>query len=138
MRMHINLAVANIENSVRFYSALFSAEPTLIKDDYAKWMLEDPRINFAISTRRAAKGLDHFGVQVESEDELHMVYDRLNTAELPVSEEGRTACCYARSDKAWTFDPDGNAWETFLTLCDSPVYGDEANLEQRRKDVAAE
>ena len=138
MRLHINLAVENIGDSVRFYSALFSAEPTVLKDDYAKWMLDDPHVNFAISTRRTAKGLDHFGVQVEDEDELHRVYYRLQSAALPVSEEGRTACCYARSDKAWTFDPDGNAWETFLTLGDSPVYGDEADLDRRRKDVAAE
>lgn len=138
MRLHINLAVENIGDSVRFYSALFSAEPTVLKDDYAKWMLDDPHVNFAISTRRTAKGLDHFGVQVEDEDELHRVYDRLQSAALPVSEEGRTACCYARSDKAWTFDPDGNAWETFLTLGDSPVYGDEADLDRRRKDAAAE
>ena len=139
MRLHINLAVENIERSVRFYGNLFSAELTVIKHDYAKWMLEDPRVNFAISTRRAAKGLDHFGMQVEDEDEgeLHMVHDRLKSAELPVSEEGLTNCCYARSDKAWTFDPDGNAGETFLTLGEIPVYGDEANLEERRREVVA-
>ena len=137
MRLHINLAVDNIERSVRFYSHLFSAEPTVIKADYAKWMLDDPRVNFAISTRCAAKGLDHFGIQVEDKAELHTVYDRLKSAELPVSEEGLTGCCYARSDKAWTFDPDGNAWETFLTLGEIPVYGDEANLDQRRQDVSA-
>lgn len=136
MRLHINLAVENIENSVRFYSALFSIEPSVLKEDYAKWMLDDPHVNFAISTRRAAKGLDHFGVQVESEAELHTVYDRLKTAELPFSEEGQTACCYARSDKAWSFDPDGNAWETFLTLGEHPVYGNEAQLESRRENIA--
>lgn len=138
MRLHINLVVENIENSVRFYSALFSIEPSVLKEDYAKWMLDDPHVNFAISTRREAKGLDHFGVQVESEDELQTVYGRLKDAALPVSDEGQTACCYARSDKAWTFDPDGNAWETFLTLGENPVYGDEANLEQRRQDATAD
>ena len=138
MRLHINLAVDNIENSVRFYSALFSTEPNVVKEDYAKWMLDDPHVNFAISTRRATKGLDHFGVQVDSEDELYAVYDRLKTAELPFSEEGQTACCYARSEKAWTFDPDGNAWESFLTRGEHPIYGNEAELERRRGDVHVE
>ena len=137
MRLHINLNVENLENSVRFYSELFAAAPTVLKDDYAKWMLDDPKVNFAISTRRPVAGTDHFGIQVESEDQLNEVHARLKAAELPMSEEGRVACCYARSDKAWIFDPDGNAWESFYTFGDSPVYGEEASLEDMRDGASA-
>ena len=135
MRLHINLNVEHLNKSVRFYSELFAAEPTVLRDDYAKWMLEDPKVNFAISTRRPVSGTDHFGIQVESEDELQAVHARLKSAELPMLEEGKTACCYARSDKAWIFDPDGNAWESFYTFGDNSVYGEEAALDTMR-DVA--
>jgi catechol 2,3-dioxygenase-like lactoylglutathione lyase family enzyme len=132
MRLHINLNVENLNKSVRFYSDLFAAKPAVLKDDYAKWMLEDPKVNFAISTRRPVAGTDHFGIQVDSEDELRAVHARLKSAELPMSEEGKVACCYARSDKAWIFDPDGNAWESFYTFGDSPVYGEETVLDTMR------
>ena len=122
-RMHVNLSVSDLEQSIGFYSALFSAKPNVLKDDYAKWMLEDPCVNFSITTRGKQDGIDHLGIQVESEDELGEVYDRLQAAGGPIIEEGSTTCCYANSDKNWIFDPEGVAWETFYTHGDSPVYG---------------
>lgn len=122
-RLHVNVSVSNLDRSVDFYSTLFAAEPTVRKPDYAKWMLDDPRVNFAISTHGARKGLDHLGIQVEGEDELAAVVDRLTAAEAPVHAQGETTCCYARSEKAWSFDPEGLAWETFLTRGESTVYG---------------
>ncbi len=122
-RIHINLAVTDLGASVKFYCSLFSAQPTLLKPDYAKWILHDPRVNFAISTRTSSKGLDHLGIQVESDAELQAAYAVLKTAGAPTIEQGETTCCYARSEKSWTFDPDGIAWETFLTRGESPVYG---------------
>ncbi|MFZ9036702.1 MAG: ArsI/CadI family heavy metal resistance metalloenzyme [Gammaproteobacteria bacterium] len=122
-RLHVNISVSDLDSSVGFYNSLFDAEPTVLKEDYAKWMLEDPRVNFAITTRGQRKGLDHLGIQVENDDELGEVYSRLKTAGAPVIEEGTTTCCYANSEKSWIFDPDSIAWETFLTLGESPVYG---------------
>lgn len=122
-RLHINLGVADLEASVRFYASLFDARPTVLKDDYAKWMLDDPRVNFAITTRGARKGIDHLGIQVENADELGEVHLRLKTAGAPMVEQGETTCCYAHSEKNWTFDPEGIAWETFLTHGESAVYG---------------
>ncbi len=122
-RMHVNLAVSDLEASIEFYSSLFASGPTVHKQDYAKWMLDDPRVNFAVSTRSSRKGVDHLGIQVENENELDEVYSRLKTAEAPVIEEGETTCCYANSEKSWIFDPEGIAWETFLTRGESPVYG---------------
>ena len=122
-RLHVNLSVSDLKKSVGFYNALFSAEPTVLKDDYAKWMLDDPRVNFAVSTHGAQQGVDHLGIQVEDEPELQEVYTRLKSADAKVIEEGATTCCYANSEKSWIFDPDNVAWETFLTLGESPVYG---------------
>lgn len=122
-RLHLNVSVSDMDRSIRFYSTLFAAEPTVRKSDYAKWMLDDPRVNFAISTHGARKGLDHLGIQVESEEELAAVTDRLTTAQAPVYAQGETTCCYARSEKTWSFDPEGMAWETFLTRGESTVYG---------------
>lgn len=122
-RLHVNISVTDLETSIGFYNSLFDAEPSVVKPDYAKWMLEDPRVNFAITTRGERKGLDHLGIQVENDGELGEVYDRLKTAGAPVIEEGATTCCYAESEKSWIFDPDSIAWETFLTLGESPVYG---------------
>jgi catechol-2,3-dioxygenase len=126
--MHIHVAVEDISRSVHFYSAMFAAQPTVIKDDYAKWMLEDPRVNFAISTHGAKPGLDHFGIQVESQDELHEVYQRLQQADSPVLEEGATTCCYAQSEKSWIADPQGISWETFLTTGESTTYGNSRSI----------
>src|SRR5579863_7032264 len=104
-RMHVHVAVDDLKHSIGFYSALFAAAPSIVKPDYAKWMLDDPRVNFAISMRGKEAGLDHLGIQVETEDELYAVYGRLQQAERPVLEEGATTCCYAKSEKAWISDP---------------------------------
>jgi predicted lactoylglutathione lyase len=123
-RMHIHVAVDNLQRSIDFYSALFAAQPTVIKPDYAKWMLDDPRVNFAISTRGREGGLDHLGIQVESRTELNEVYARLQKVGGNVIDQGQTNCCYAKSEKSWIDDPSGIAWETFLTTGESTDYGD--------------
>lgn len=122
-RFHVHISVGDLNESVRFYSALFGAEPTLLESDYAKWMLEDPRVNFAISQRSVVRGIEHVGIQVENRSELEEVYARLQRAERPVLEEGATTCCYAQSEKSWVTDPQGVQWETFLTTGKSTVYG---------------
>jgi len=127
-RLHVHVSVEDIAQSVRFYSTLFAAEPAFIKTDYAKWMLDDPRVNFAISTRSGETGLDHLGIQVETPDELHEVYGRLRQADRPVLEEGSTTCCYAKSEKSWITDPQGLSWETFLTSGESTAYGDSVDF----------
>ena len=123
-RLHVHLGVEDLGQSIHFYSALFGARPSVTKPDYAKWMLDDPRVNFAISTRGKAGGLDHLGIQVEDKAELAEVYGRLRDADRPVLEEGATTCCYAESEKSWIADPQGVAWEAFLTTGESTVYGD--------------
>src|SRR5271168_4155131 len=114
-RMHVHVAVENLHQSIGFYSALFDTQPAVVKPDYAKWMLDDPRVNFAISTRGRQAGLDHLGIQVESADELQEVYARLHKAGGNVIAQGQNACCYDKSEKSWIDDPAGVAWETFLT-----------------------
>ena len=136
-RLHVHVAVVDLAESVRFYSTLFAAPPSVSKLDYAKWMLDDPRVNFAISARGAGAGLDHLGIQVESADELQDVYARLQRAGRPVLEEGATTCCYARSEKAWTEDPAGLTWETFLTTGESTDYGAGIDLTPLRAPAAA-
>lgn len=111
-----------------FYSTLFGAEPTVSESDYAKWMLDDPRVNFAISANNAHKGVEHLGIQVEDRAELAEVYGRLKSADRPVVEEGCTTCCYAKSEKSWVSDPDGVLWEAFHTMGGSTVYGDSVDL----------
>jgi catechol 2,3-dioxygenase-like lactoylglutathione lyase family enzyme len=123
-RLHVHVSVADIPQSIHFYSALFAAQPSVVKADYAKWMLDDPRVNFAISTRGREVGLDHLGIQVENTDELHEVYGRLRQAGGEIIEQGQTTCCYAKSEKSWTSDPAGISWETFHTTGESTVYGD--------------
>lgn len=122
-RLHIHVSVDDLAKSIQFYSTLFAAEPTVTKSDYAKWMLEDPRVNFAISMRCGEKGIEHLGIQVEDRAELADVYSRLQRAEAPVLEEGATTCCYAKSEKSWVQDPQGIQWETFLTNGESTTYG---------------
>ena len=122
-RFHVHVAVESLAASVRFYSELFAAEPAVLKNDYAKWMLEDPRVNFAISQRGAASGIEHLGIQVESRAELEDVHARLERAERPVLRQGAATCCYAESEKRWIRDPQGVLWETFLTTGESAVYG---------------
>ena len=123
-RLHVHVSVEDLPHSIGFYSALFATEPSVVKSDYAKWMLEDPRVNFAISTRGRSPGLDHLGIQVENSDELQEVYARLRQAGGDVIEQGETTCCYAKSEKSWIDDPAGIAWETFHTTGESTVYGD--------------
>jgi uncharacterized glyoxalase superfamily protein PhnB len=123
-RLHVHVAVENLERAITFYSTLFAAQPTLTKGDYAKWMLDDPRVNFAISTRGRTPGLDHLGIQVENEAELSEIYGRLHLSGGTVIEQGQTTCCYAKSEKSWVDDPAGIAWETFLTTGESTDYGD--------------
>jgi catechol-2,3-dioxygenase len=125
-RLHVHVSVTDLEESVRFYANLFAAQPTLRKDDYAKWMLEDPRVNFAISRREKATGIRHLGIQAEDESELAEILARLDHAERPVLREGATTCCYAKSEKSWVEDPQGVQWETFLTTGESTVYGSDA------------
>jgi catechol 2,3-dioxygenase-like lactoylglutathione lyase family enzyme len=136
-RLHVHVGVDDLARSIGFYSALFAAEPTVTKTDYAKWMLDDPRVNFAISTRGGESGLDHLGIQVETADELQEVYGRLRQADRPVLEEGATVCCYARSEKSWITDPQGLSWETFLTSGESTVYGDSVDLGPIRTTAGA-
>jgi catechol 2,3-dioxygenase-like lactoylglutathione lyase family enzyme len=121
-RLHVNVGVADLDQSIRFYSVLFGAEPSVRHDDYAKWMLDDPRVNFAISTR-GAPGLDHLGIQAENADELNDIATRLKAADQAVFEQTDAACCYARSDKAWVRDPSGLNWETFHTSGQITTYG---------------
>jgi catechol 2,3-dioxygenase-like lactoylglutathione lyase family enzyme len=124
-RFHVHVAVTDLDRSIRFYETLFGAAPTVVKPDYAKWMLDDPRVNFAISARAAegAQGVDHLGIQVEDERELATIDARLKDAELAVFNQSDAACCYARSDKAWSTDPSGVSWETFRTHGEITVYG---------------
>jgi catechol 2,3-dioxygenase-like lactoylglutathione lyase family enzyme len=122
-RFHVHMGVDDLSASIRFYSALFAAEPTVRKTDYAKWMLDNPRVNFAISAGHGAAGIQHLGIQAEDPAELTEVYDRLKMADSPVFEEGGAVCCYAKSEKSWINDPQGLPWETFLTSGDSTVYG---------------
>jgi len=130
-RFHVHVGVENLDASIAFYTGLFGAAPTVTKPDYAKWMLDDPRINFAISQRcGATRGIEHLGVQVDDEAELAEVYRRLQAADAPVLEEGATTCCYARSEKSWIADPDGVVWEAFLTTGDSTTYGTSPDLAQ--------
>ena len=135
-RLHVHVSVADLSQSIGFYSALFAAKPSVVKPDYAKWMLEDPRVNFAISTRGREVGLDHLGIQVETKDELQDVYARLRQAGGDVIEQGETACCYATSEKSWIGDPAGIAWETFHTTGESTVYGDGTG--ENRARIASE
>ena len=123
-RFHVHVAVDDLQANIRFYSSVFGVAPSVVKDDYAKWMLDDPRVNFAISRRGARTGLDHLGFQVESDAELKSMKQSLIAAQAPILEENEKDCCYARSDKYWVTDPQGIAWETFRTLGTVPLYGE--------------
>ncbi|MXO47671.1 glyoxalase/bleomycin resistance/dioxygenase family protein [Erythrobacter vulgaris] len=137
-RFHVHVGVTDVDKSIAFYSGLFGSEPSVVKTDYAKWMLDDPRINFAISAREdAVKGIEHVGLQVEDRQELEEVYGRLRAADRPVLEEGATTCCYAQSEKSWIADPDGVVWEAFLTDGDSTVYGGNPDLDRLASANAA-
>ncbi|QZH75351.1 MAG: VOC family protein [Erythrobacter sp.] len=127
-RLHVHVGVTDISRSIGFYSTLFGTGPTVTKPDYAKWMLDDPRVNFAISASNVTKGIEHLGIQVDDGEELAEVYGRLKSADRPVIEEGCTTCCYARSEKSWIADPDGVLWEAFHTTGGSTVYGNTSDL----------
>ncbi len=121
-RLHIHIGVEQLEEAIGFYSKLFGAEPVKRKTDYAKWMLEDPRVNLAISTRTSTKGVDHLGIQVEEGQELDEIRQRFLAGNLPVADEGETLCCYAKSDKSWVVDPAGVPWEAYRTMEDAEIF----------------
>ncbi len=123
-RFHVHLHVDNLAKSIGFYSQLFAAEPVRVEGDYAKWMLDDPRINFAISTRGDKPGIDHLGFQTDDAAELAELKERAEAADMALLDEGTTTCCYARSDKHWVTDPQGIAWEQFHTLGNIPVFSE--------------
>ena len=125
-RLHIHVGVENIEESVRFYSALFGAAPVKTKEDYAKWLLDDPHVNFAVSTRAKTTGVDHLGIQVDDEAELTALRGWIEAADLPVTDEGETVCCYAKSDKSWVQDPAGIPWEAYRTMEDAEIFSGKA------------
>ena len=124
-RFHVHVAVHDLEQSIRFYSTLFGTPPAVKKDDYAKWMLDDPRVNFAITAGSTATGLDHLGLQVESDEDLAIIAGRLDAAGQSVMKQTNAACCYARGNKGWVSDPSGISWETFHTFGESTVYGND-------------
>ena len=128
-RFHVHVHVDDLSASIAFYSRLFASEPARVEGDYAKWMLEDPRINFAISTRGAKPGVDHLGIQTDTDEELAALKAQAAAADMTLLDEGATTCCYARSDKYWLTDPQGIAWEQFHTLGDIPVYSEKAAAE---------
>jgi hypothetical protein len=130
-RFHVHVSVEDLDASLKFYSTIFATAPTVLKPDYAKWILEDPRVNFAISKRGVKPGVDHLGVQVESDAELTVLREQTGAAEIAMLEQPDAACCYARSDKYWISDPQGIAWETFHTLESILVYGETQTAESK-------
>ena len=122
-RFHVHVAVDDLAANIRFYSTVFGIPPTVEKSDYAKWMIDDPRINFAISRRGLKPGIDHLGLQVETDDELTQMRAQVGEAEIAALDQSNATCCYAKSDKYWIADPQGITWETFRTLDSVPVYG---------------
>lgn len=122
-RLHLHVSVPDLDQSIQFYETLFGAKPSVVKDDYAKWMLDDPKVNFAISQRDRAAGLDHVGIQVDSNAELTELAGRLKAAGAQTFDEEATTCCYAQSDKSWVADPAGLRWETFYTFGEATTYG---------------
>ena len=125
-RFHVHAHVEDLQASIAFYSKMFAAEPARVESDYAKWMLEDPRLNFAISTRGEKPGVDHLGIQTDTEEELEALKAQAAAADMTLLDVGATSCCYARSDKYWLTDPQGIAWEQFHTLATIPVFSDKA------------
>ena len=136
-RFHVHVAVSDLEQSTRFYSAMFGMQPTVRKNDYAKWMLDDPRINFAISERAGAEGVNHLGIQAESAEELEEIHTRLQSADTSIAAEKSANCCYAKSDKYWVQDPSGIAWESFRSLESIPFYGEQSHKDAAGAEVAA-
>jgi len=137
-RLHVHVAVDDLNRSIAFYSGLFAAAPTVLKDDYAKWMLEDPRVNFAISSRGARAGVDHLGIQTETDGELRELASRLKHAGETTRDLESTTCCYAKSNKSWVNDPSGVRWETFYTFGDATTYGEDHDTGPSAKQPVAE
>ena len=136
-RFHVHLHVEDLGRNISFYSRLFARDPARIESDYAKWMLDDPPVNFAISTRGAAHGVDHFGIQTENADELDALRSQAQAASLALEDQGQTSCCYARSDKYWITDPQGLAWEHFHTLGTIPIFGESHDTSVSQPATAA-
>ncbi|SDX28436.1 Glyoxalase/Bleomycin resistance protein/Dioxygenase superfamily protein [Nitrosomonas communis] len=136
-RFHVHIAVDNLQQNIQFYSALFGTEPSVVKPDYAKWMLDDPYINFAISARGAKLGLDHVGIQVDSEEALNEMNQRLAQADLPAAEQKNAQCCYATSNKYWAVDPQGIAWEAFHSLTTIPTFGKDTSIPTKTEPCCA-
>ena len=135
-RFHVHVAVHDLEKSIRFYKAMFDAEPTFLRDDYAKWQLDDPRVNFAISQRGAKTGVDHLGIQAENAGELDGLRSQLAQADVAIQDQRNATCCYAKSDKHWTIDPQGIAWESFHTLEGAPRYGEDTRVQGKEAKAA--
>jgi hypothetical protein len=135
-RFHVHVAVHDLKQSIRFYKALFDSEPTVLKEDYAKWQLEDPRVNFAISKRGEKSGLDHLGIQAENEGELDALRSQLAQADVAILDQKNVTCCYAKGDKHWTLDPQGIAWESFHTLEAAPTYGQDTRSSAKAREGA--
>ena len=129
-RLHIHMGVQQLDEAIGFYNRLFGAEPVKRKPDYAKWLLDDPPVNFAISTRVSTTGVDHMGIQVEKEQELHDIRQRFTAANLPIVEEGETLCCYAKSDKSWLVDPAGIPWEAYRTMEEAELFSGPADADK--------
>ncbi len=136
-RFHVHVSVPDLGQSIRFYSTLFGTEPAVVKDDYAKWMLDDPRVNFAISQRGGAPGVNHLGLQTDSDTELEVLHEQLQRADVAAHAENEIGCCYARSNKYWVTDPTGIAWETFHTLGSIPTFGARERGAELTQDGAA-
>jgi predicted enzyme related to lactoylglutathione lyase len=136
-RLHLHIAVEDLGRSIGFYSTLFGAQPSVVKDDYAKWMLEDPRVNLAISQRGGSAGIDHVGVQAETADELAEMATRLKAAGETTFDEAAVTCCYAKGDKTWVADPSGVRWETFHTLGEATTYGEDKSAQAQALKPAA-
>lgn len=138
-RLHVHLAVENIEESVKFYTTMFGAQPVKLKSDYAKWLIDDPRVNFAISSRGRKPGFDHLGIQVEEDSELAEVRDRLTKAGMKTFGEGESTCCYSKADKTWVKDPAGVAWEAYKTMEDAEIFGKDhlPSVEDKEKACCA-
>jgi hypothetical protein len=135
-RFHVHVTVDDIQQSIRFYSAMFG-EPAVTKPDYAKWMVEDPRLNFAISQRGGKSGVDHLGIQVDTDAELAALREQMAASNLPLSEQSNASCCYAKSDKWWTVDPQGVPWETYHSLGTIPVYGADSHAAKPEPSTGA-
>ena len=136
-RLHVHVCVDDLDANIRFYSTVLGAPPTVVEGDYAKWMIDDPRVNFAISKRGTKAGLDHLGLQVESDDELAVLRQQVDQAEIAALDQTAAACCYAKSDKYWITDPQGIAWETFHTLDTIPVFGEDNRVASPKQSDSA-